>query len=92
MGERTIQMVNYRLISLALTPVSLYTQSLAFETHISVLRIDRTLRRRQIPSKITCKDRHQKKQCSPQNGDRAKPRNGEGSAMYLSYREKVRRN
>ncbi|EEW1646149.1 hypothetical protein D9J29_16810 [Escherichia coli] len=37
----------------------------------------------QIPSKITCKDRHQKKQCSPQTGDRAKPANRRGSAMYL---------
>ncbi|EZJ48600.1 hypothetical protein AC83_5197 [Escherichia coli 1-250-04_S4_C1] len=38
---------------------------------------------RQIPSKITCKNRLQKKQCSPQTGDRAKHANRRGSAMYL---------
>ncbi|EIH97652.1 hypothetical protein EC96154_A0048 [Escherichia coli 96.154] len=34
-------------------------------------------------SPTTCKDRLQKKQCSPQTGDRAKPANWRGSAMYL---------
>ena len=49
----------------------------------SMLRYYIQPKRKMRPSKITCKDRHQKKQCSPQTGDRAKPANRRGSAMYL---------
>lgn len=63
---------------------SLYTQSLALKhTYEVYFGYDRTLRkygrfRQKLPVKTDIR-----KQCSPQTGDRAKPANRRGSAMYL---------
>ncbi len=64
---------------------SLYTQSPALKhTYEVYFGYDRTLRKYgRFRQKLPVKTDIRKKQCSPQTGDRAKPANRRGSAMYL---------